>query len=75
MLKPIRKKHNKIEKCIVQILCKLNCRAPHLCNKFIVPNNHLLLQILIKLESVTIHKFKMHFKKYIFASTNILDDF
>ena len=36
--------------------------------KFIAPNNDLP-------EAVTIHIFKMRFKKIIFASANILEDF
>ena len=47
---------------------KLSYHGPHLWNKFIAPNNDLL-------EAVTIHIFKIRFKKVIFASANILQGF
>ena len=47
---------------------QLRYRGPHLWNKFIAPNNDLL-------EDITIHIFKIRFKRVIFASANILEDF
>ena len=74
-LKPINKYTTKSKNILFKPLCKknfakfkLSYRGPHLWNKFIAPNNDLL-------EAVTIHIFKIRFKKIIFASTNILEDF
>ena len=47
---------------------KLSYRRPHWWNKFFAPNNDLQ-------EAVTISIFKIRFKKIIFASTDILEDF
>ena len=73
-LKPINKHKTRSKNILVKPLCKknfgkfkLSYRGSHLWNKFIAPNNDLL-------ETVTIHIFKIGFKK-MFASTNILEDF
>ena len=74
-LKPINKCTTRPKNTLLQPLCKKNIakfklsyRGPHLWNKFISPNNDLL-------EALAIHIFKIRFKKIIFASTNILEDF
>ena len=74
-LKPINKYTTRSKNILLKPLFKknfakfkLSYRGPHLCNKFIAPNND-------QLEAVTIHTFKTRLKKIIFSSTNILKDF
>ena len=74
-LKPINKYTTRSKNILFKPLCKKNFAkfklsycGPHLWDKCIAPNNDLL-------EAVTILMFKLRFKKIIFASTNISEDF
>ena len=70
-LKPINKYTRGSKNKLFKPLCKkkfskfkLRYRGPYLWDKFIAPNNDLL-------EAVTINRFRIRFKKIIFASANI----
>ena len=74
-LKPINKYTTRSKNILFKPLCKKNFAkfklsycGPHLWDKCIAPNNDLL-------EVVTILMFKLRFKKIVFASTNISEDF